>query len=168
MTTPSLAHGETLHMTPKIFRARLKRIDLTMKDFAAMVGYDYSTVSMWGKKRSGEFKTRFPAWVPLLFDAWDVHGLITPIGSPAHTIRVRRTRAGRPPINPPTLKYPTGRGPQEMAEKQAKSRGRRNMEKELVRDYSGWMEAFPRTWRKERQKKESPEPPKKSGKLGAR
>ena len=55
-----------------------------------MTGYNIATVSMWGKKRDGQFKQMFPTWVPLLLDALDqCGGVMQPKeGAP---IRARRT-----------------------------------------------------------------------------
>jgi hypothetical protein len=61
-------------MTPDEFRDYLDHFELTLDDFAWLVGYDRKTVTSWGKPRNRRGIQMFPRWVPLLFDAWDLCG----------------------------------------------------------------------------------------------
>ena len=56
-------------MTPTDFRASLKALGLTMRAFATLTGVRPETASRWGAALP-----EFPAWVPLLLDAWEITG----------------------------------------------------------------------------------------------
>lgn len=61
-------------LTPDEFRAILDRWELTIDEFSYLTGYDRKTVTGWGKVRGARGLQRFPRWVPLLLDAWDIAG----------------------------------------------------------------------------------------------
>lgn len=75
-------------MTRAEFRSWLDKHGLTIAEFAAMTGTDRVTCTMWGAERNGVMQ-RFPAWVILILEAWEVAGgpprnLLTASSLPAH------------------------------------------------------------------------------------
>ncbi len=62
-------------MTAAEFRASLKALGLTIGAFAALVGVNVTTAGYWGRERPGCGIQEFPAWVPLLLDAWRATGV---------------------------------------------------------------------------------------------
>lgn len=65
-------------MTPQAFRAALEALGLSVEDFGALVGLNPITCRYWGRARSGRGMQAFPAWVPLLLDAWRKHPKLMP------------------------------------------------------------------------------------------
>jgi hypothetical protein len=58
-------------MTPQEFRARLRALGLTIREFGALTGVNVTTAGYWGRERPGSGMQAFPAWVPLLLTAWE-------------------------------------------------------------------------------------------------
>ena len=58
-------------MAPEEFRSRLRGLGLTIGGFASLTGVNPTTAQYWGRDRPGEGVRPFPAWVPLLLEAWE-------------------------------------------------------------------------------------------------
>ena len=71
---------ERLTVTPEEFRAQLKALKLTIRDFAHLVDLSEATVAMWGQERHERGLQGFPPWVPLLLAAWSAHPELVPRG----------------------------------------------------------------------------------------
>ena len=59
-----------IQMTAPEFRITLKALGITLGAFAALTGTNITTASYWGRERPDGAGSAFPAWVPLLLDAW--------------------------------------------------------------------------------------------------
>jgi hypothetical protein len=63
-------------MNKEEFRERLRALQLSITDFAVLVGRDRSIVSQWGGPASWGKNSEFPRWVFLILDAWEKHPLL--------------------------------------------------------------------------------------------
>jgi hypothetical protein len=63
-------------MNKEEFRERLRKLQLTITDFAVLVGRDRSIAYQWGGPSSWGTDLQFQKWVFLLLDAWETYPLL--------------------------------------------------------------------------------------------